>query len=247
MAAPDLLPDAVVRYGEHALAIVDLHLPPADVPPTGTLLFLVHGGFWMEEYDRTHTRHLARHLAGLGHLVATPEYRRVGGGGGWPVTADDVEAALVALPDLLRGLDLTWERTVVTGHSAGGHLALVLASRPVAADVELVVPLAPVADLVRADELDLDGGAVRLLLGDRPIEEADPMTLLGAPPPPRVVIVHGDCDDKVPVELARRFTVRHPWAELVELPGVGHFEFLDARSDAVRVLTDRLAGQTDPR
>ena len=86
----DLLPDAVLRYGDHELAVVDVHLPAV---PNGTLVVLVHGGFWKERYDRTHTRAQARALTAGGYVVVTPEYRRVGGGGGWPTTALDLEGA----------------------------------------------------------------------------------------------------------------------------------------------------------
>lgn len=241
----DLWPDAVLRYGDFDEAVIDLHLPSQ---PNGTLVVLVHGGFWMEAWDRTHTRPVARSLAELGYLVATPEYRRVGGAGGWPTTAYDVEAAVTALPDLLTGLGLTWTRTVATGHSAGGQLVLWLASRPVAGTIELVVPLAPVADLVRADELDLDGGAVRKLLAGAPIAEADPMSVLDCRPSSAVVIIHGDQDELVPSELSQRFVAKHPWAELVDLAGVGHFEFLDPRGEVARVVTEVLAtGQTGSR
>lgn len=239
--SPDLLPDAVVRYGEHELAVIDLHLPPG--PGNGTLVLLVHGGFWKQTYDRTHTRAQARALATDGYLVATPEYRRVGGGGGWPTTGADVEAAARALPDLLAGLDLTWDHTVAVGHSAGGHLVLWLAGRGVPLDV--VVSVAGVCDLVRADELGLGSRAVAALLDGHPATEADPMTLLAEEPGPRVVLVHGAADDTVPLELSQRFAVRHPWAELVEIPGVGHFEFLDPSSEAWQVLTRVVAdGQT---
>src|ERR1700712_3275942 len=113
-------PDATFRYDDRADAVVDVHLPPAQ---GRGLLFLVHGGFWKQEWDRTHTRPMARALAG-GGLVATPEYRRVGGGGGWPTTGDDVRRAFDLLPTLVRELGVETDRTVVTGHSAGGHLAL---------------------------------------------------------------------------------------------------------------------------
>lgn len=238
----DPWPDAVLRYAGFDEAVIDLHLP---TDPNGTLVVLVHGGFWMEQWDRTHTRPLARALAELGYLVATPEYRRVGGNGGWPTTAYDVEAALNGLPELLTGLGLSWSRTVAAGHSAGGHLVLWLATRPVAAAIDLVVGLAPVCDLARADELDLDDGAVCRFLAGAAVRDADPMTLLDGSPPPEVVIIHGDTDDLVPLELSQRFVQRHPWAELVELAGVGHFEFLDPNHQVARVVAGVLAdGQT---
>ena len=79
-----MLPDATVRYADHDDAVIDLHLP--DDPPD-RLVVLIHGGFWKAEWDRRPTRPFARALADAGCLVATPEYRRVGIGGGWPVRA----------------------------------------------------------------------------------------------------------------------------------------------------------------
>ncbi|MCW2787029.1 MAG: hypothetical protein JWP74_3546 [Marmoricola sp.] len=225
----DLLPDAVVRYAEHDDAVIDLHLPAV---PNGTLVVLVHGGFWKEQYDRTHTRHQARALAEAGFLVATPEYRRVGGGGGWPTTAYDLQIAVSALPGLADALGVGWDRAVMTGHSAGGHLALWLLSRPLPIQFEVVVGIAPVCDLAYADQLSLGGGAVQALLDGAPLIDADPMTLLEAAPEASVVLVHGTDDEAVPVELSRRFVATHRWASLIELGRTGHFEFLDSRSPA---------------
>lgn len=239
----DLLPDAVVRYGDHELAVIDLHLPAV---PNGTLVVLLHGGFWKQRWDRTHTRAQARALAEAGFLVATPEYRRVGGGGGWPTTARDVEAAVDALPTLLAGLDLSWERAVLTGHSAGGHLAAWLLTRPVTLPFAAVVPVAGVVDLALADALQLGSDAVARFLDGAPVADADPSTLLDAAPAARVTLLHGTDDDAVPIELSRRFVAAHPWASLVELPGVGHFEFLDPTSTAWSALTE-LVRETDHR
>ena len=238
-AVGDLWPDAVLRYADFAEGLIDVHLP---AEPNRTLVVLVHGGFWSEVWDRTHTRAQARALADAGYLVATPEYRRVGGSGGWPTTAHDVRDAYAALPSALAGLDLTWDRTVTMGHSAGGHLVLWLAAQDLAHAPDRTVALAPVCDLDLARELDLDGGAVDALLGGAPLADADPQTLLTDPPSGTVVLVHGDRDRLVPVELSRRFAERHPWAELVELPGVDHFEFLDPRDPVWPVVAAALDG-----
>ncbi|MET3961646.1 acetyl esterase/lipase [Marmoricola sp. OAE513] len=241
----DRLPDAVVRYSDHRDGIIDLHVP-AD--PNGTLLVLVHGGFWMEEWDRTHTRDQARALADLGYLVATPEYRRLRGEGGWPTTATDVLDAYAQLPDLLSGLGLEHSRTVTMGHSAGGHLVLWLAAQELIRPPDRTVALAPVCDLALAQTLGLGDGAVDELLDGTPLTAADPQTLHAGQPPGTVVILHGDRDHLVPIELGRSFATRHAWVELVELPGVGHFEFLDPRDPVWKTLASAVAdGQTDPR
>ena len=71
----------------------------------------MHGGFWKEEWDRRHTRAAwPARWPTAAVVVATPEYRRVRGGGGWPVTGDDVQLAVRRLPELLDGLGIATGR-----------------------------------------------------------------------------------------------------------------------------------------
>lgn len=220
------LPDATARYAGHQDAVVDLHLPAGSLPtgPDTPLVVLLHGGFWKQEWDRRHTRPMARALAERGLVVATPEYRRVRGGGGWPVTGDDVHLAVRRLPELLTGLGIATGPTVVTGHSAGGHLALWLSTLDV--DIDRVVALAPVCDLREAMRLRLGDRAAQALLGDLDPAVADPMTLLGDRPACGIAIVHGTEDDVVPVSLSRGLVRDHAWVELHEIAGADHFQVI---------------------
>lgn len=231
------MPDATLRYAEHDEAVVDLHLPPSG---RGPVLVLLHGGFWKAEWDRRHTRTMARVLARSGWVVATPEYRRVRGGGGWPVTGDDVRLAVETLPDLLERVGVEAGPLVATGHSAGGHLALWLAAT--GTPFERVVALAPVCDLREAIRLGLGDHATKALLGDTDPALADPMTLLDRRPDGEVVIVHGVEDDVVPVSLSRGLVTRHPWVRLVEVPG-DHFGVIEPGSPAWPSVVDALAGK----
>ncbi|MCG3042719.1 alpha/beta hydrolase family protein [Streptomyces fenghuangensis] len=227
-------PSATERYGPHPSQVIDLYGPPG-----GPLVAVLHGGFWREAYDRVHLSPLAAALAGgYGLRVALVEYRRVGGGGGRPGTFDDVGAAL----DHLRG---SGELRALAGHSAGGHLALWAASRGAARCP--VVAVAPVADLARAHELGLSGGAVAELLGGEEhlaarLPEADPMLL---PPPDSeavpVVLLHGTEDADVPVELSRRYAAARPAARLAELPGTGHYAPVTPGTAAFELLARELA------
>ena len=110
-----------LRYGTHPDQVVDLTFPAAAARPP--LVVLLHGGFWRVAYDRVHLRVVADALTAEGFAVANVEYRRVGGGGGWPSTftdvGDAVDAVQVALADRV---DLG--SVAYVGHSAGGHLAL---------------------------------------------------------------------------------------------------------------------------
>lgn len=228
-------PDAVVRYAGHDDGLLDVHLPPARSPGS-RLLLLLHGGFWKHAYDRRHTRATAAALAREGFVVATPEYRRVGGAGGWPTTAEDVDLAAARAPELLRGLGVATAGTTVVGHSAGGHLALWMANRPHPFD--LVVGLAPVGDLRSAARERLGDGAVQALLGGEPdqvpdrYDDADPSVRLSTRPPCPVRVVHGADDDVVPVTNSRALAATRPFVDLRVVEGADHFAVMDPTSDA---------------
>jgi acetyl esterase/lipase len=237
MSVPTDLPDAVLRYDDHDDAVLDLHLPES---PNGITVLLLHGGFWKTAYDRLHTRPMAVALAAEGFQVATPEYRRVGpgGAGGWPRTGADVRCAVTRLPDLLAGLDLDVGSVRVLGHSAGGHLALWLATTDVA--VDRVVGLAPVCDLREALRLGLGSDAARAFLGEIDPDLADPMVLLDERPGTAIRVVHGVDDDTVPIALSRGLVARHPWVRLDEVAG-GHYEVIEPGSTAWPTVVAALA------
>ncbi|ROS31345.1 S9 family peptidase [Cellulomonas sp. PhB150] len=222
-----------LRYGDLPDQVVDLILPEAADAP---LACLIHGGFWRAAYDRTHLAPLATALTAHGYAVANVEYRRVGAGGGWPTTFDDVASALDAIGPALASEHpgrVDPAATVYVGHSAGGHLALWAAHR--SPTPRGVVALAPVADLVETSRLDLSRGAVRELLGGSPEDvperyaAADPMGL--GPTTARTVLVHGDLDDLVPPDFSRRYCAR-TGARLVALAGVEHFGVVEPGSTA---------------
>ena len=90
-------------------------------------MILIHGGSWQARYGKIVMRGLAGDLARRGWAAWNIEYRRVGDGGGWPTTFQDVAAAVDHLADVQAPIDLA--RVSVLGHSAGGHLALWAAGR----------------------------------------------------------------------------------------------------------------------
>jgi acetyl esterase/lipase len=246
---PRPLPDAVVRYAPHEDGLVDLHLPHHVGGSPPPLVVLVHGGFWRQAYDRTHTRPTAAALASAGCVVATPEYRRVGGTGGWPRSALDVEDAVRALPDLLASLDVSTEGLTVVGHSAGGHLALWLVNQLV--PVRRAVALAPVADLRAAARAGLGDRATQELLGGEPEEvpdrydEADPAVRLQQRPGCEVVVVHGGEDEVVPLSISHGLVQRHPFVDLRVVDNADHFDVMTPGSDAWPVVLGAVRGERD--
>ncbi|MFI9721173.1 alpha/beta hydrolase [Streptomyces sp. NPDC052396] len=221
LSLPYAAPDATEAYGPHPSQVVDRY-----GPGNRRRVALLHGGFWREAYDRRHLAPCARALADLDFEVALVEYRRVGNGGGWPASYRDVRRAV------RRG-------EVVVGHSAGGQLALLLAS----AGVGPVVAVAPVADLALADELGLSGGAVASFLGGVACAEADPMARLPLRAPVR--LLHGADDAEVPVSLSRRYAAA-AGVPLRVLDGVGHYAPITPGTAAFAELVAMLASQPSP-
>lgn len=238
-----------VSYGEHPDQVFDLVVPPAAA--SLPLIVVIHGGFWRVVYDRSHTMPQCAALADAGFAVAALEYRRVGGGGGWPTTFTDVAAgvdAALLVPDER----VDHDRVILMGHSAGGHLALWAAGRhnlpPQApgrrakpTPLRGVVALGAVADLGWALRNRLGAGAVLDLLGAQDEAElavrsglADPAALL--PTGIRTVLVHGALDDAVPAECAAAYAeAAHAVGDRCErrlLPDVGHFELIEPGSIA---------------
>src|SRR5215831_14871167 len=115
--------DERVSYGDHPNQFVDFRYP-VNAAAASVLTIYVHGGFWRARIDLSHSGHPCAGFAAAGHISASIEYRRAGQpGGGWPGTLDDVRRAIAFTR--ARHSDLP---AVLIGHSAGGHLALCMAS-----------------------------------------------------------------------------------------------------------------------
>ena len=215
-------PDAVLPYGLGPDDVADLR--SGGVTAAGRpVVVLVHGGFWRPDFDRMHLQPMAAALAAAGWSTLLPEYRRHPGRP--DDTVADVHAAVRTAHALPDAADCG---VVLVGHSAGGHLVL-QAAAALGNEVTGVVALAPVADLVLAQDLALDGDAVRAFLGgdarDRP--DLDP-ALMSAPTASNVV-VHGRDDVIVPPAVSRSYCRQQPTAELIEVDG-GHFGLIDPLS-----------------
>jgi acetyl esterase/lipase len=222
-------PDEELQYGRYPEQMLDVWHAEQNRP---AVVFL-HGGFWRPEYDRMHARPLGEALADEGWPVASIDYRREPGNP--DSTADDVRDALNKLEDLM---DLR-AGFVLVGHSAGGQLALWAASTFNPIRLKGVVALAPVADLLMADRLELDKTAVQDFLGGGVRNDLDP-THLPAPIMP-VSIVHGTADARVPIAVSESYAAAHPTARLVPVEGAGHFDLIDPLSDAWNHVTTEIA------
>lgn len=139
-AAPPVLTEA---YGSEPAQVAELRLPDAARfgPGPYPVVIVIHGGCWWKGFaTRQNTAALASRLTERGFATWNIEYRQVGQtgpdgrysgdpGAGWPGTFKDWAAATDHLRDLARRQPLDLARVAVTGHSAGAHAALWVASR----------------------------------------------------------------------------------------------------------------------
>ncbi|MFB7447049.1 MULTISPECIES: alpha/beta hydrolase [unclassified Streptomyces] len=267
---PAVAPDATAAYGDHPDQVVDFYAP-RDGRTRAPLVVALHGGAWRAPYDRQHLTPFVDFLARRGFAVASVEYRRGPGiphqggtapvAGRWPETFDDVAAALDAVPELASAHlpQADPRRTVLTGHSAGGHLALWAAARhvlpagspwrlPDPPELRGVVALAPISHFGRAVELGVCGGAVTELLGGEAEYAAraaatDPSVLL--PTGIATTVVQGREDIVVPYAVAEAYAEAASKAGeevgLTLLEGIGHFPLIDPAADACAVVAEEIA------
>jgi acetyl esterase/lipase len=248
--------DHRIHYGAGEAQFGDLFLPPIRLGRSWPVVVFIHGGWWKAQYGLEYGGYLGEALKREDVAVWSIEYRRVGNGGGYPATFQDVAAAFDHLKVLGQSYPLDLNRVIVAGHSAGGHLAFWLAGRPhVAEDSPLfrpqpVVPVYGVVALAGAVDLRLtidlagwmtfahDKQEVVNFMGGLPDEvperylSGNPGDLLpfGVPQ----WLVQGTEDDQIPPTLPERWADRgHRMGERVTLemiPGADHLDIFDPAS-----------------
>ncbi|MHA7304257.1 alpha/beta hydrolase family protein [Arthrobacter sp. TMN-49] len=175
---------------------------------------------------------LAADLVARGWAVANIEYRRVGNGGGWTTTLQDIGVAI----QRAKAARPQWCSTgpvISIGHSAGGQLALLTADY-----ADAVVGLAPVTDVQRVDAEGLADNAALGFMGahyaDMPgaYDAASPIVQLPLERP--LLIVHGDVDDRVPeahsASFAKAAAVAGDAIDYRVFSGLSHMDQIDPQA-----------------
>jgi acetyl esterase/lipase len=142
-----------LRAGDKDL-VAELRVPAGTGPHP--VAIVIHGGCWVTKFaDARYMKPLAEGLRVDGFATWTISYRRADEpGGGWPGTFLDVAAMSAVLRELAPRYQLDLTRVIASGHSAGAHLALWLASQPklpVASGVRAPKTALPIAAVVALD------------------------------------------------------------------------------------------------
>jgi len=215
-----------------------------DAGPDAPVLLQIHGGAWMIGRKEQQGMPLMYHLAARGWVCVAINYR-LSPRATWPDQIVDCKRALAWIRANIARYGGDPDFVVVTGGSAGGHLAAMLgltANDPefqpgfedVDTSVRAMIPFYGVFDwtgtILRNEGLRdvLERRIVKRRFADAPevYRAASPICHVGPHAPPALV-VHGDLDTLAPIEHARAFVAelravsREPVA-FVELRGAHH-------------------------
>lgn len=216
------------RVGGKTLRL-DVTVPSAPAPGGGArrpALMQVHGGGWVIGDKREQGLPLLGHMAAQGWVGFNVNYR-LSPGVGFPDHLIDLKRGLAWIREHADEYDVDPDFICITGGSAGGHLAALMALTAgddrfqpgfESADtrVAAAVPFYGLYDFTTAGAFGrdlevykrfLEPIVMKAFVSDEPekFEDASPLHHLREDAPP-FLVVHGDRDTLAPVEDARRFT-----------------------------------------
>ncbi|MGD9814760.1 MAG: alpha/beta hydrolase [Hyphomonadaceae bacterium] len=218
-------PPRVVRYGDgerHAFDLFDAGAGPA--------VMFIHGGYW-QALDKSSFSHMARGLNALGVSVAVPSYDlcpnvRIG---------DIVEQMRAACAALHRA---TQAPVIVSGHSAGGHLAACLlateAHVPAAYAISGLFDLAPLIPTSINTALRLDA------------REAEALSPLAWPAPEGKALDAVVGSEESSEYLRQSAAIVNTWGEAgvetryEEIAGANHFTVIAPLADPESAMCERV-------
>ncbi len=252
-AYPYRMPAGIERIGDIEYAPgqqLDVYRSRKLEPGPHPAILQIHGGSWRGGNRRQQARPLLHRLAGQGWICVAASYPLV--------PAAQFPDQLVAIKQAV-----AWMRTegarygidssfiAVTGGSAGGHLAALLAltaNRPqyqpgfeaVDTSVQMAVPVYGIYDFLNRHQTRDDWPVIPQAVMKAPRHEAEdryreasPLDQVHRAAPP-FLVVHGSTDSVVPVAEAHHFvnalsTVSSSPVGYAEIPGANHaFDVLDS-------------------
>lgn len=123
----DIIPNVTYAKASNFELKLDLYLPKNRPRPVATLI-LFHGGGWVDGQKERNVLYLLPYLE-MGWSAVNVEYRTARQASA-PAAVEDCRCALRWLTYRARDYSLDTSRFVVTGTSAGGHLALMTGMLP---------------------------------------------------------------------------------------------------------------------
>jgi acetyl esterase/lipase len=219
-AAP-ALPDSVsmeanISYDQYKETVLDIMQPKAPAVGKRPGVIVIHGGGWTGGTKESQTIPFCLRYVEKGFVCANVEYRLAKAALAPAAVNDALKAAEWFFKNANK-YNVDRDRIVVTGGSAGGHLALMAGMTPKSArlgptsDIAAVINFYGITEV--ADQLEgpnMRKYAVTWLPPDKPgsmdlAVKLSPMTYVRKGVPP-ILTIHGDADETVPYEHGVRLT-----------------------------------------
>ncbi|HEX4928637.1 MAG TPA: alpha/beta hydrolase [Burkholderiales bacterium] len=230
-----------IPYGAHPRETLDFF--PAAQPGSRVLVY-IHGGFWRRG-DKRDSAHLAAAFVPAGWNFATVEYPLLPETGFAQIVAA-VRRLADALPSLAAAQHIAEPRFVLSGHSAGAHLAFNAAAhlRGRIAGLILTGGVYDLAPLVRTPAQEW------LQLTAEEAERFSPAKIPPWPPQHPILIAVG-ADDRPGLRrqalaLHRRFQQAGHDSKFMVTPGDCHFSIIGRMADPGHALGHATASLLDP-
>lgn len=248
----DVQPNITYSRANNTELKLDLYLPRDRKTPVPIVMF-IHGGGWVEGNKEVDVLNLLPYLS-LKFAVVNVGYR-LGRTSLAPAAVEDCRCALRWIERNARRFNLDTTRIVLTGISAGGHLALITGmlpalnvfdrqcptddsvrwnsgteTQPKVAAIVNIFGITDVADLLEGKNAKHYAIEWFGSMGGRTelARQVSPINHVRAGLPP-VITIHGDADDIVPYSHAQRLHAALDKAgvpnQLVTIPGGGHGGF----------------------
>jgi acetyl esterase/lipase len=248
----DVLPNITYSRANNTDLKLDLYLPKDRRAPVATVMF-IHGGGWVEGAKEVDVLNLLPYLS-LKFAVVNVGYR-LGRTSLAPGAVEDCRCALRWIERNAKAFNLDTTRIVLTGISAGGHLALITGmlppmnvfdrqcpmddsvrwnsgteTMPKVAAIVNVFGITDVADLLEGKNAKHYAIEWFGSMGGRNelARQVSPINHIRPGLPP-VITIHGDADDVVPYNHAERLHAALDKAgvpnQLVTIRGGGHGGF----------------------
>ncbi len=226
--AADYQIDANIRYGKYAETVLDILQLPAPALKNRPGVIVIHGGGWVQGDKESMLERFCLPFVRQGFVVANVEYRLAKDATA-PAAVNDVLKAAQWLHQHAAEYKVDLNQIVVTGASAGGHLALMVGMAP-AIKVAGVIDFFGIADVVD----QIDGPHKQPYAAAWIPEQPDRMELARRLSPifnvrkglPPILAIHGDADQVVPydqsVRLTKALRAAADDAELITILGGQH-------------------------
>lgn len=222
-----VIPNITYSTANNTELKLDLYLPGNTNEPAATLIFF-HGGGWVVGQKERSILHLLPYIA-MGFAVVNVEYRLAGNSLA-PAAVIDCRCALRWVAANAKRYNFNPDKIILTGASAGGHLALITGMLPNGSPFDNFCPTPDSIRWTKGDEPDIKAAAIinwygitdvaDLLEGENAkhyaiewlggikernelAKEISPISYV-RPDLPAILTIHGDEDSLVPYSHAVR-------------------------------------------